>query len=106
VDQGQQLVPGPVRARPITQIDQLVGGLLDSQPLGQRGSQQQARIGDRVGVVEGDVELVEGVGGLHRESALLVGGYGSYRRRHSPRSEGLSHNWTGTISITRTVHPG
>jgi hypothetical protein len=56
-----------------TAIDQLVGGLLDPQPLGQGGGQQQARVGDGVGVVEGDVELVQGVGGLHRESALLVG---------------------------------
>jgi hypothetical protein len=29
VDQGQQLAPGPVRARPLAQIDQRIGGLLD-----------------------------------------------------------------------------
>jgi hypothetical protein len=106
VDQGQQLAARVGGAGPIAQVDHRIGGLLDPEPLGQRGRQQQARVGDGVGVVEGDVELVEGVGGLHRESALLVGGYGSCRRRHSPRSEGLSHNRTGTISITGTVHSG
>jgi hypothetical protein len=106
VDQGQQLAAWPVRASPLAQIDQRIGGLLDPEPLGQGGGQQQARVGDGMGVIEGDVELVQGVEGSHRESALLVGGYGSCRRRHSPRSEGLSHNWTGTISITGTVHPG
>jgi hypothetical protein len=53
------------RARPLAKINQLIGGLLDAQPLGQGGSQQQARVGHGVGVVEGDVELVEGVGGSH-----------------------------------------
>jgi hypothetical protein len=73
VDQGQQLAAGMRRARPVAQVDQLVGGLLDAQPLGQRGSQQQARVGHRVGVVKADVELVQGVAGCHRESALLIG---------------------------------
>jgi hypothetical protein len=41
VDQGQQLAPGPVRACPLAQIDHLIGGLLDAQPLRQRGRQQQ-----------------------------------------------------------------
>jgi hypothetical protein len=30
VDQGQQLAPGMGRARPLTKIDQLIGGLLDA----------------------------------------------------------------------------
>jgi hypothetical protein len=34
VDQGQQLAAGMRRARPVAQVDQLVGGLLDAQPLG------------------------------------------------------------------------
>ena len=59
MDQGQQLAAGPVRASPLAQIDQRIGGLLDPQPLGQGGSQQQARVGDRVGVVEAGVELVQ-----------------------------------------------
>jgi hypothetical protein len=41
VDQGQQLAAGMGGAGPLAQIDQLVGGLLDAQPLGQRGGQQQ-----------------------------------------------------------------
>ena len=35
VDQGQQLAAGPVRAGPLAQVDHLIGGLLDPQPLGQ-----------------------------------------------------------------------
>jgi hypothetical protein len=62
VDQGQQLAAGPVRAGPLTQVDQRIRGLLDAQPLGQRGRQEQPCVGDGVGVVEVDVELVEGVG--------------------------------------------
>jgi hypothetical protein len=72
VDQGQQLAAWPVRARPLAQVDQRIGGLLDPEPLGQGGRQQQARVGDGVGVVEAGVELVEGVGGSHRERALLI----------------------------------
>jgi len=97
--QGQQLGAGVGGTWPLAEVDELVGGLLDPQPLGQGGGQQQPRSGDRVGVVEGDVELVEGVGGLHRESALLIGDHGSSSRRHSPRSEGLSHNRISTISL-------
>jgi hypothetical protein len=48
--------------RPLTQVDQRIRGLLDAQPLGQRGRQEQPRVGDGVGVVEVGVELVEGVG--------------------------------------------
>jgi hypothetical protein len=62
-----------LRAGPLTQVDQRIRGLLDAQPLGQRGRQEQPRVGDGVGVVEVDVELVEGVGGPHRETALLIG---------------------------------
>jgi hypothetical protein len=60
VDQGQQLAAGPVRASPLAQVDQRIGGLLDAQPLGQGGRQQQARIGDGMGVVNAAVELVQG----------------------------------------------
>jgi hypothetical protein len=41
-------------------VDQRIGGLLDAEPLGQRSGQQQARVGDRVGVVEAGAELVQG----------------------------------------------
>jgi hypothetical protein len=40
---------GPVRASPLAQVDQRIGGLLDPQPPGQGGRQQQARVGDGVG---------------------------------------------------------
>ena len=92
--------------RLIVRRTRLIGGLLDAQPLGQRGRQQRPRVGDRVGVVEARVELVEGVGGCHREPALLMGEHGSFGKRHSPSSGGLSHNRVGTISIAGTVHPG
>ena len=52
VDQGQQLAAGMGGAGPLAQVDHLVGSLLDAQPLGQRGRQQQARIGHRMGVVK------------------------------------------------------
>jgi hypothetical protein len=106
VDQGQQLAPGPVRASPLAQIDHLIGGLLDAQPLGQGGRQQQTGVGDGVSVVKAGVELVQGVGGSHRERALLIRGYGSSGRRHSPSSGGLSHNQDQQHSMTATLHPG
>jgi hypothetical protein len=59
VDQGQQLAARVGRAGPLAQVDQLVGALLDAQPLGQRGRQQQARVGDGAGVVKAGAELVE-----------------------------------------------
>jgi hypothetical protein len=59
VDQGEQLASRTGRARPVTQIDQLVGDLLDPQPLGQGRGQQQPGVGDRPGVVEGDLDLVQ-----------------------------------------------
>jgi hypothetical protein len=46
VDQGEQLASRVGRARPVAKVDQLVGGLLDPQPLGQGGSQQQPGRGD------------------------------------------------------------
>jgi hypothetical protein len=59
VHQGSQLAARAGRARPVAEIHQLVGGLLDPQPLGQRGGQQQPGRGDRVLVVEGDLDLVQ-----------------------------------------------
>jgi hypothetical protein len=51
--------PRAGRARPAAEIDQLVGGPLDPQPLGQGGSQQQPGRGDRVLVIERDLDLVQ-----------------------------------------------
>jgi hypothetical protein len=42
--QGQQLATGMGRASPLAQVDQRIGRLLDAQPLGQRGRQQQAAL--------------------------------------------------------------
>jgi hypothetical protein len=49
VDQGQQRASWTVRAGLLAQFDQRIGGLLDA--LGQGGSQQQAGVGDGVGIV-------------------------------------------------------
>ena len=106
VDQGQQLAPGPVRTSPLAQIDHLIGGLLDAQPLGQRGRQQQTGVGDGVSVVKAGVELIQDVGGSHRERALLIRGYGSSRGRHASRSEGLSQTQDQQHSMTTTLHRG
>jgi hypothetical protein len=74
VDQGEQLATGPGRARTITQINELVGELLDPEPLGQRRGQQQPRGGDGVIVIEGDVDGVENdVRGSHRKGVLRLG---------------------------------
>ena len=71
VDEGCELAAGVGRAWPLAEADELVGGLLDTKTLAEGGGQQQPGVGDGVGVVEGDVELVERVGGWHRKGALL-----------------------------------
>jgi hypothetical protein len=93
-------------ASPLAQVDQRIGGLLDAQPLGQRGRQQQPSVGDRVSVVEARVELVEGVVRMSSRTGPPDGGTRQLGKRHSPSPEGLSHNRVGTISIAGTVHPG
>jgi hypothetical protein len=72
VDQDQHLAARVSGTGAVAQVDQLVGQLLDAQPPGQRGGQQQAGVGDGVVVVEGDGEPV----GLWEdciEKCLLVG---------------------------------
>jgi hypothetical protein len=44
--QREQLASGMGRAGAVTEVDQLVGGLLNPQPLGQGGRQQQASMRD------------------------------------------------------------
>jgi hypothetical protein len=74
MDQGEQLAPGTGRTRPTAEVDQLVGGLLDPQPLCQRGGQQQPGRGDRPLVVEGNIDLVQQhVQGWHRKGVLRLG---------------------------------
>jgi hypothetical protein len=79
------------RAGPLAQVDQLVGGLLDAQPLGQRGRQQQAALA-MAWVSSKQMSSWSGVWEDCIEKVPSWQGSGSSRRRHSPRSEGLSHN--------------
>jgi len=70
VDHGEQLAAGMGRAGAVIEVDQLVGGLLDPQPLGQGGGQQQASMRDGPRIIEGDLDLVQhNVGGSHRKGA-------------------------------------
>jgi hypothetical protein len=74
VDQGEQLAARTGRARPAAEIDQLIGSLLDPQPLGQRGSQQQPGTCDRALVVERDLDLVQHhMRGWYRKGVLRLG---------------------------------
>jgi hypothetical protein len=80
-----------VVARPVAKVDQRVDGRLDPQPLGQRRGQQQPGVGDRVDLIEAD----DGVLGLCNDGIEKVPSWpGSWtsEQRHSPCSEGLSHN--------------
>jgi hypothetical protein len=106
VDQGQQLAPGMGCAGPLAQVNQVVGGLLDAQPLGQGGRQEQTGVGDGVGVVEAGVELVEGMGGSHRGRGLLMWEHGGCGGRHSPWSEGLSQNWSERLDARVATRGG
>jgi hypothetical protein len=64
------LRPGTRRAGAVAEVQELVGGLLDPQPLGQGGRQQQASMGDGPRIVEGDLDLVQhDMGGSHRKGA-------------------------------------
>ena len=40
----------------VAKVDQLVGDRLDAEPVGEGGGQQQAGVGDRMVVIEGDHE--------------------------------------------------
>ena len=54
-DQGQQLVAGVRPPRRVTEVDAAVGELLQTEMLGERGREEQPRIGHQAVVVEGDV---------------------------------------------------
>jgi hypothetical protein len=70
------LRPGRAAPGPVAEVDELVGGLLDPQPLCQRGGQQQAGMRDGPRIIEGDIDLVQQhMGGSHR-----IGAAGSGRR--------------------------
>jgi hypothetical protein len=75
VDHGEQLAAWAGRTRSVAEVDQLVGGLLDSQPLSERGGQQQPGRGDRVLVVERDIDLVQHhMRGWHRKGCPPIRG--------------------------------
>jgi hypothetical protein len=72
--QREQLAAGVGRPRPVAEVDELVGGLLDPQPLRQRGGQQQASMRDGPRIIQGDLDLVQhDVGGWHRKGVLRIG---------------------------------
>jgi hypothetical protein len=72
--QREQLAPRLGRPRPVTEVDELVGGLLDPQPLRQRCRQQQTSMRDGPRIIEGDIDLVQhDVGGWHRKGVLRLG---------------------------------
>jgi hypothetical protein len=71
MDQGEELATGTSRTGPLAKINQLVCQALQPKALGEGGRQQQASVGDRSDVVEGDGELVWGVRRWHRKGALL-----------------------------------
>ena len=54
-DQGQQLVAGVRPARRVTEVEVGVRQCTEAEPAGERGGEQQARIGHQAVVVEGDV---------------------------------------------------
>ena len=54
-DQGQQLVAGVRPPRRVTEVDAAVGELLQTEMLGERGREEQARVVHEAVVVEGDV---------------------------------------------------
>ena len=54
-DQGHQLVAGVRPPRRVTEVDAAVGELLQTEMLGERGREEQPRIGHQAVVVEGDV---------------------------------------------------
>ena len=58
-DQGQQLVAGVRPPRRVTEVEVAVGELLQTEMLGERGREEQPRIGHQAVVVEGRLKLVE-----------------------------------------------
>ena len=54
-DQGQQLVAGVRPPRRVTEVEVAVGELLQTEMLGERGREEQPRIGHQAVVVEGDL---------------------------------------------------
>ena len=58
-DESQQLVAGVRPPRCVTEVEVAVGELLQTEMLGERGREEQPRIGHQAVVVEGRLKLVE-----------------------------------------------
>ena len=97
VHQRQQLASGASRAGPLAEIDQLVGGPLNPQPLGKGRGQQQPSAGDCPGVIERDIDLVQDdVGGSHRKGASYWGRMAGLAAAILPGQEALFTIQTGS----------
>jgi hypothetical protein len=91
VQQRQNPAARPVMAWAVTEVDQLVDDRLDSQALSERGGQHEPSVGDCMVVVERDHK---GVGTWEDDIEKVPSWSGGMtpEPRHSPCSEGLSHN--------------
>jgi hypothetical protein len=85
--------PEVLRGGAVAEVDEL----LDAEPRGQRRGEDHAGVRDRVGVVEGHGQkaTVRMMGLCDDGIEIVPSGFGSLapQQRHSPSSEGLSHNW-------------
>jgi hypothetical protein len=73
LEKGHHLGSGLEVAGAVTKVDDLIGRLLDAEVGRQSGGEDEARVGHRVGVVEADIEPVEGVRESHRKGVLRAG---------------------------------
>src|SRR4029453_18068660 len=97
VHQRQQLASGASRTGPVAETDQLVGGPLNPQPLGKGRGQEQPSAGDRPGVIEGDIDLVQDdMGGSHRKGASYSGRMAGLAAAILPGQEALFTIQTGS----------
>ena len=85
--------PEVLRGGAVAEVDEL----LDAEPRGQRRGEDHAGVRDRVGVVEGHGQkaTVRMMGLCDDGIEIVPSGFGSLapQQRHSPSSEGFSHNW-------------
>jgi hypothetical protein len=90
MDQREQLAARAGRTGPVAQVHQLVGDLLDPEPLGQRRRQQQPGMRDRVLVVERDIDAVKNdVRGSHRKGTSGSGSMSGVATLILPGQEAL-----------------
>jgi hypothetical protein len=105
--QREQLAAGVGRPRPVAEVDELVGGLLDPQPLRQRGGQQQASMRDGPRIIQGDLDLVQyDVEGWHRKGVLRLGDHDRLAAVILPGQGNPFRNQPITRRITDSVDRG